>query len=89
MKSWTSQRRKGSESWESESEYSPGRRRKKKAKMIITAVATMWDEEFKECRARNAMCRMTRSGTGLTRFGGASFFLKDLIIRAIRKPILP
>ncbi len=67
--------------------YSPGRRRKKKARMIISATAT--EKGFEECCATKAIARRTRSGSGFTRAGGGSCLFQKEIRRERRKSIFP
>ena len=66
---WTSENQNGDVS-EGLSVYSPGRRRKKKASPIMSAVP--WIKGSFEACAMAKMRRMTIIGTGLTRFGGGS-----------------
>ena len=86
MKSCTSHIRKGLVS-DGESVYSPGRRRKKKARMIMSEMA--WSTGSVPAVAMMEMCRRTLTGTGFTRSGGGSVFFHALIIRVRRKSILP
>mmetsp|Transcript_14147 Transcript_14147/g.26550 ORF Transcript_14147/g.26550 Transcript_14147/m.26550 type:complete len:99 (-) Transcript_14147:4341-4637(-) len=67
--------------------YSPGRNRKKKARMIMSAVACWMGQS--EAVAVADTLRKTAVGTGFTRCGGGSFLVKDESIRVIRKSCLP
>mmetsp|Transcript_30800 Transcript_30800/g.69101 ORF Transcript_30800/g.69101 Transcript_30800/m.69101 type:complete len:215 (+) Transcript_30800:111-755(+) len=79
MKSWTSVRRKGVDSSADPSTvYFPGRRRKKNAIIIMSAVALL--KSWLDARARYAFERRTWTGMGLTRLGGGSSFFQALII---------
>eukprot|EP00985_Skeletonema_marinoi_P009016 scaffold4125_cov146-Skeletonema_marinoi.AAC.1 len=65
------------------STYSPGRSKKKNARMIMSETALV--DSKVERAAREAMRRMTCIGTGLTRWGGGSFFFRAACKRWRRK----
>ncbi len=65
--------------------YSPGRRRKKKSKMIILVVAWYRESFAEDSCDKVATRRMTWIGIGLTRRGAGSEDFQDLIIRWSRK----
>ena len=90
MKSWTSPRVKGVVS-DGESVYSPGRRRKKNAMMIMSATASKKNELGGSSRATVQIRLSTATGMGLTRVGGGSAFFQAAIaiIRWIRKSMSP
>ncbi|MFO0446961.1 MAG: hypothetical protein ACK51L_04745 [bacterium] len=67
---WTSWRRKGAESGLDDAAYSPGRRRKKKPRRSMSAVAVASGEPRKWQLV--IAWWMTGRGTGLTRVGGSS-----------------
>jgi hypothetical protein len=67
---------------------SPGRKRKKKAIMIMSAMASSGSLRWLPL-ACERMYMMIRMGIGLTRFGGASSFLYARSCRWIRKSMPP
>ena len=85
MKSWTSASLKGVLSL---SVYSPGRRRKKKAMMTMSAVAQKDASDAEVDWAKKAMRRMTWMGIGLTRSGAGSEVFHAFNVRWMRKSML-
>ena len=68
--------------------YSPGRRRKKNAVMIMSVTANRRWEFGGRCCATYAMRRITEIGTGLTLVAGGSCFFQAASMRWTRKSVL-
>lgn len=87
MKSWTSPRVKGVVS-DLESVYSPGRRRKKNAMMIMSATARSKWLSAGRASAISHNRRMTAMGMGFTLCGGGSSLVHAANMRWMRKSVL-
>lgn len=73
MKSWTLERVNGVTSVDDESVYLPRCRRRKKAMMIMFAVACSKSEVGRRFGATKAMCLRTYFGIGFMNEAGGSF----------------